>query len=128
MVRKNFWREQDEQNDYKVKCNRSESGHGVPGFRAIRRRLGHQIDLAGGEHIGVDYVGQILDGHNFSRLEFGRMRVFRHGDARIENGQRNVVGCLARRIERSVRHVARNDNSVAKHFQLKIRGDRGVRV
>ena len=128
MVRENFRREQDQQDHHKVKRNRSESRHGVPGLRAVHGRLGHQVDFAGGENVGIEHVGQILNGHDLFRHNLGRVGILRHGDARIENGQWNVVGSFADRIQRSVRHVARNHDGVAKHFQLEVRRNRGVRI
>ena len=128
MVRKNFRREQDQQNHHKVKRNRSEPRHGVPGLGAVHGRPGHQIDFAGGEDIGIEDVGQILNGNDLLRFEFGRVRILGHGHARIQDRQRHIVGRFADRIERGVGHVARNDDGVAKHLQLEIRRNRGVRI
>ena len=88
--------------------------------------LGHEIDFAGGEDIGIENIGQILNGDKRFRLEFGYVRVLRHGHTRIEDRQRHIAGHPAHRIERGVRHVARNDDGSAEDFQLEIRRNRRV--
>ncbi len=128
LVRENFRSEQNQQNHHKVKRNRGESRDRVPGRRALLDRLGHQIDFAGGEDVRIEDVRQILNGDDLLRLDLGRVRILGHGHARIQDRQRHIVGRLADRIERRIRHVARDDDGVAKHFQLEIGRNRGVGI
>src|SRR4029077_2630912 len=113
--RKNFWFDDDGQNQQDVKHHRGNVSGQVGLGAVLRARLGKQVDFSGQENIGVDNLGRknVLRGSD----DFRRRRALRHGHALVH--VRRLQGQVAWFFDDEVfaLYAPRNDGARSNGFQ-----------
>ncbi len=88
----------------------------------------HQVHIASGQNVGLETLGELIEGHAAFAVKFDHGQRGGDGDALVHHRERRVGRMHARRIKRSGGHIARNYLPGGQHVEWKVRRNRGARV
>ena len=118
----------NEDNEQRVRGDGAGARDPVPIPLGSLDRLDHQVHVAGGQDVGLETLGELIEGHAALAVKFDHRQRRGHGDALVHHRERRVGWMHARGIERSGGHVARNYLAGGQHVERHVRRNRGARV